>query len=357
MNHDCSLGRSLGVHASPGSRTKIRNQAGLGVETSDLFIICRGVSCYMFYRTMRSYTTLFATIGAITPAPAVAFVTHPSRRIGTACQAPSIIPTPQTLPARGETAGLAWEPRGDITGILTVAEAASPTYTVAQGDNIMNIMKIHSGTLTHIVNAILCMSLLSSHSVRRSLNSMIMKGSFAGLVTDNVINASGKYIGDGIALRKLTRVRLVLHGLTVPSLYVPVIDAAAKSGLLTLRASRIAKCFALAYAFIEFVDWCFLFDVNHLTKSSAAMPGTLVYTSGKIFKLVMPPVVLQFFTMLVGHVLCGARCAAGPRFFSAGVVGLVAGSIAQAARRPDIQVCGETASLSLMWAALLCIPN
>ena len=148
---------------------------------------------------------------------------------------------------------------------------ASPS-TAAIWDDILT-----HGTKTHLYNALLSLAIplllfgkmipflssyLSGHPALLSV--LILEGSFLGLVIDNMINASGKYIGESLTLRRLTRVRLALHGLSIPSCFIPVIELGKRAKLFSNRVSNIGMGIWLSYAFAEFIGWVFLYDINEL---------------------------------------------------------------------------------------------
>ena len=133
------------------------------------------------------------------------------------------------------------------------------------------------GTKTHLYNALLGLTIplllfgsrmpylwsyLSDHQALLSI--LIIEGSFIGLVIENMINASGKYVGEGMALRKLTRIRLALHGLTIPSCFIPVIELGKRAKLFSTKVSKIGTCICLSYAFAELIEWLFIYDINDL---------------------------------------------------------------------------------------------
>jgi len=82
-------------------------------------------------------------------------------------------------------------------------------------------------------------------------------------------------------LRQLTKMRLVIRGLTIPSLSVPVIEVAMCSGLLPLWQSKVAVASAsLCYAIFDALDWFLSYDINELSlvnDSKWALPRTLQY--------------------------------------------------------------------------------
>jgi len=221
---------------------------------------------------------------------------------------------------------------------------------------------ISHGTQTHLYNAILSVVIplffRLSASAGPTLSQAILMGSFGGLAIDNLIVASGKYIGEGSMLRRLTQVRIILHGWTISSLFIPVVETAMRYGILSAQNGKLTMCAAAFRAIYEMIEWSFLYDINDLAvvdnrhsrkHSSRAMAGTLSYTSGKILKCVMPCVVLQVFTLTVGCLLWARGFTAGPWLTASAALSLVSGSL----QRPDIQTYGETAMLSLLLAGMV----
>ena len=223
---------------------------------------------------------------------------------------------------------------------------------------------ISHGTQTHLYNAILSVviplffRLSASAGPTLSLSQAILMGSFGGLAIDNLIVASGKYIGEGSMLRRLTQVRIILHGGTISSLFIPVVETAMRYGILSAQNGKLTMCAAAFRAIYEMIEWSFFYDINDLAvvdnrhsrkHSSRAMAGTLSYTSGKILKRVMPCVVLQVFTLTVGCLLWVRGFTAGPWLTASGALSVVSGSL----QRPYIQTYGETAMLSLLLAGVV----
>ena len=77
---------------------------------------------------------------------------------------------------------------------------------------------ISKGTKIHLINGITSLSVLSKFMFmtgRRTcscLSSIALLYGFIGLAFDNIVNASGKYVGKGKKLRLLTKCRLIFHG-------------------------------------------------------------------------------------------------------------------------------------------------
>jgi len=229
------------------------------------------------------------------------------------------------------------------------------------------------GTKVHLFNAMLGLSIpmllfgktipfISSLSLVDNqflLSSLIIEGGFIGMVIDNLINGFGRYIGEGSKLRNLTRIRLALHGLTVPSMFVPAIELGKHARIISSRVSRFAIGFFLSYAFVEVIEWLFLYDVDELQvvdnsdldskkNNSRYIDGVLSYTCGKVVKCVVPAVTLCLSTMAMGNLMRVRGVAAGPWLLGAGGLSFAACSCGRA----DIQAFGETTQLTMTMAAL-----
>lgn len=213
------------------------------------------------------------------------------------------------------------------------------------------------GTGTHLINAILSavIPIFFRSSAGSMLSKVVMNVGFAGLVFDNLVNASGKYIGEGNALRQLCKMRTIMHSLTIPLLFLPVIEAAMKSGLFPAWASNVAMAAVTGFALHEVIDWI-LFDINDMVlvdnrdekkHSPRALAGTLWYSSGKVLKNVLPAAVLQLFTLMIGSILWRRGAAEGPWLFASGALTLMSCSL----QRPDVQAFGEPAMLGLIYVA------
>ena len=169
----------------------------------------------------------------------------------------------------------------DSSGSSLASSIVEPAATLASVidqpvEHIWDRVLTH-GTKTHLYNALLGLTIplllfgsrmpflwsyLSDHQALLSI--LIIEGSFLGLVIENMINASGKYLGEGMALRKLTRIRLALHGLTIPSCFIPVIELGKRAKLFSTRVSKIGMGICLSYAFAELIEWLFIYDINDL---------------------------------------------------------------------------------------------
>ena len=95
------------------------------------------------------------------------------------------------------------------------------------------------------------------------LTKLVMTMGFAGLAFDNLVNASGRYLGEGNRMRRLSKARTILHGWTIPLLYVPVVEIAMKSGLVSAKVSRAIMAAFVAFGLHEVIDWI-SFDANDM---------------------------------------------------------------------------------------------
>eukprot|EP00565_Helicotheca_tamesis_P001987 CAMPEP_0185728436 /NCGR_PEP_ID=MMETSP1171-20130828/3770_1 /TAXON_ID=374046 /ORGANISM="Helicotheca tamensis, Strain CCMP826" /LENGTH=187 /DNA_ID=CAMNT_0028397149 /DNA_START=124 /DNA_END=684 /DNA_ORIENTATION=+ len=84
-----------------------------------------------------------------------------------------------------------------------------------------------------VVNAVLFLGLLLGSSSRsiHSLYKFTLWNNYLGQFADNIIKAAGKTVGEGIVLRRLNKLSLVLHGLNVPLAALPITEIAGKHGL------------------------------------------------------------------------------------------------------------------------------
>ena len=171
---------------------------------------------------------------------------------------------------------------------------------------------------------------------------------------DNLVSASGKYLGEGKALKQLCKLRTISHAMTIPLLYLPVIEAATPS-MFSPQASKVIMAGIIGFALHEVIDWIF-FDTKDMVlvdnrdakkHSPRALAGTLWYSSGKVLKNVLPAAVLQLLMLVIGSLLWRQGAVEGPWFLASGVLTLISCSL----QRPDIQAFGEPIMMGLMYAA------
>jgi hypothetical protein len=185
-----------------------------------------------------------------------------------------------------------------------------------------------------------------------------MRFSFSGLFADNMINGLGRFLGEGKALRRLTKVRLMFHGAAIPLMFIPIIEASVCYGLIRGRIARVAMGASMFGSVCELLQW-FTYDTAKLQvvdnqesseHSIRYLAGTLSYTSGKVLKCVLPVAILCLFSLGVGSAVLWTRSApAGNFLVASGLVSLLSGGV----QRPDIQLYGEPISMALIWATIV----
>ena len=221
--------------------------------------------------------------------------------------------------------------------------------------------KHRSGSKVHLVNSLLCLTcptyfFLRSQSAGSILCKAVMSATFLALIYDNMVMALGKYIGEGKILKKLSKARSVLHGLTIPMLFLPLVQSTSSVGLLTVNTTRILYSLIGIFATHEFIDWLrfdsekmILVDNRDSVSSSVRqMAGTLMYSSGKVLKSVLPVVAVQLSLLILGPVLWRRGAVGGLYMFLSGSLCLFTCSL----QRPGIQALGETGMMGLLWLAL-----
>ena len=219
----------------------------------------------------------------------------------------------------------------------------------------------NTGTRTHIINSVTSLAMLSRLIVmsgRRSCSALSTSAlllGFVGLFYDNAINALGKYVGTGRTLRVLTKFRLLFHGVGVPFLMVPIVEASFFQGLIGGPTASKMLLTCGAFALYELVHWLW-YDSNHLqvvdnrdsTEHSVRyLAGTLTYTSGKVLQCVLPAALLSLFQLSTGALLF-RKSIAGVWLLLSGLVSFASCAVP---KRPDVQLYGETVSTALLWAA------
>lgn len=217
----------------------------------------------------------------------------------------------------------------------------------------------HSGTKAHIaVLSVVTASyvMFMKKCVGTKLCRAVMSVTSLSLMYDNLIMAMGKYIGEGAALRKLSKLRSVAHGLCIPLTFLPILEIIPKHGLASASVVRSIGCLVVGITVHEVFHWmCFdhekliLVDNRHSAESTArTMPGMMHYTSGKILKMLLPVAILEVLILGVGSMLWRRGAAAGLWMVGAGLVSLITCSL----QRPGVQALGETMMVSLLWHAV-----
>ena len=180
-----------------------------------------------------------------------------------------------------------------------------------------------------------------------------------GLVYENLIIASGKFVGEGEALRMFSKARFIFHVVGIPLLAIPITDVAIHCNVFEPYAGSIIQTLLTLYALIEFCLWL-PYDINQLKvvdlrdsdhHVSPYLAGTLAYTSGKVVELALPAILLVFYEFLIGWKLscmCPALLA-GQLLSASAVITFLA---CATKGRPDIQLLGENIHGGLIWAAV-----
>lgn len=217
----------------------------------------------------------------------------------------------------------------------------------------------HSGTKAHIaILSVVAASyvMFMKKCVGTKLCRAVMSVTSLSLMYDNLIMAMGKYIGEGAALRKLSKLRSVAHSLCIPLTFLPILEIIPKHGLASASVVRSIGYLVVGITVHEVFHWmCFdhekliLVDNRHSAESTArTMPGMLYYTSGKILKMLLPVAILEVLILGVGSMLWRRGAAAGLWMVVAGLVSLITCSL----QRPGVQALGETMMISLLWYAV-----
>jgi hypothetical protein len=260
-----------------------------------------------------------------------------------------------------------------MTTIAIAADAGTESYTrfqqlEAKFPRLANFAKdsvYGLGTRTHLINgltslAVLCgFALIKGRRTCSALSSFALFFAFTGLFLDNMINASGKFVGTGRKLQLLTKLRLMLHGGGIPLLLVPIVEAAFFQGLLKAQVASRILVGCTGFALYELFHWS-AYDSNKFQvvdnrdspeHSVRYLAGTLTYTSGKVLQCVLPAAFLSLFEVTIGALLF-KQSLAGAFLLTAGLVSLGSCSVP---KRPDIQLYGETVGVGLLWAAAACV--
>ena len=216
----------------------------------------------------------------------------------------------------------------------------------------------HNGTKVHI--AVLSVILASyvifmRNSVGTRLCRAVMTMNSFALISDNLVMAMGKYIGEGTALRKLTKLRIIAHCLCNLS-FLPIAELVHKHGLASASLTKSIGCLVVGIALHEIFDWM-RFDQSKLilldnrrsaSSTSRNMPGTMHYTSGKVLKMLLPVAILHLVMLAVGSILWSRGAATGLWM----VVAVAVSAFSCSFRRPEIEVFGESIFMSTLWFAV-----
>jgi hypothetical protein len=244
--------------------------------------------------------------------------------------------------------------------------ADPPKKTKQRGEEF-----IGSGTSTHIINVLISVTLLLIFLFYQSEESCFCStlSSFCtqliqlGLIYDNTINAMGKYIGEGPTLQLLSKGRVMIHVVALPLLAIPITEVATAHDIFSeLTLSTVTKLVML-WASLEFLHW-FNYDIKNLhlvdlrgskDHKGAYLAGTLAYTSGKFFELVLPAILLVVYEMCIGCLIL-YNSSPEQAWSQAGIFLTISGAFTLAASaipgRPDIQLYSENFHGGMIWVAL-----
>ena len=217
----------------------------------------------------------------------------------------------------------------------------------------------HDGTKVHIVilsGIFASYAMFMRKCVGTKLCRLVMTVNSFAMIYDNLVMAMGKYIGKGTALKRLSKLRIILHGVCVPLLILPVVEITPKHGLASASLAKTIGCFVVGFALHEVLDWVrvdhtelILVDNQHSASSTTrTLSGTMHYTSGKMVKMLLPVAILHVLILGVGSFLWRRGATAGPWIVVTGIVSTFLNSL----RRPGLQALGESIFLSLLWFAV-----
>jgi hypothetical protein len=225
---------------------------------------------------------------------------------------------------------------------------------------------IWSGTYAHVFNIMMSLALITVFKVYggsslSTLSAFCTYFSQVGLIFDNIINAIGKFVGEGSTLRLLSKVRVLFHVVGIPLLAIPVTEVAVASNVLSAGTQHVISTLAMLLASVEFLKWS-AYDIRKLKlvdlRSSkdhegAYLAGTLAYTSGKFLELVLPAVFLVLYEMIIG---CSIVHGGDQSMFRTGLL-LIVSAVATLLScaipgRPDIQLYGENLHGGMLFSIL-----
>lgn len=133
-----------------------------------------------------------------------------------------------------------------------------------------------------------------------------------GLVYDNGVRAMGRYLGEGQLLRSLSKHRFTLHVTVIPLLGITVTEIAGRYSLVDGTMHRWICSLLSGWSFLDLTKWQFFRHSQHLqvvdnraghANQGPFLSGTLSYTSGSIWEMCIPPILLVLYELLVGVVI------------------------------------------------------
>jgi hypothetical protein len=177
-------------------------------------------------------------------------------------------------------------------------------------------------TAVHGINVGTGISLLSALAILQSGGSHLHALSdtaalcFASVqmahVSDHFVTGFGKHLSeecDSMFLRKIHKVRFLMHGLAMPIMMFPVIGVAASNGLLTEATGLAMSAFCAAWTLYELWHWTAGYNVSSMElvdrreskrHQGPYLAGTLNYTSGKVLQYFIPVFTVLGFQLWVG---------------------------------------------------------
>ena len=216
----------------------------------------------------------------------------------------------------------------------------------------------HTGTKVHIAVLTLISAsyviLMRTCAGTRLCRAVMTMNSFA-LMSDNLISAMGKYIGEGTALRKLAKIRIIAHCLSNLTL-LPIAEIVHKHGLISASLAKSIGCVVVGVVLLEIFDWM-RFDQSKLilldnrrsaSSTTRNMPGTMHYTSGKVLKMLLPVAILHLVMLAVGSILWSRGASAGLWM----VVAVAVSAFSCSLRKPEMELLGESIFMSTLWFAV-----
>lgn len=254
--------------------------------------------------------------------------------------------------------------RTSLSDLLVFGRKQENSFHGGRRNSAKNETNFWKGTATHILNVILSLILIILFVVYRNSSDSILCVfcsifSQVGIMYDNLVNAIGKFIGDGRTLRRLSKARYILHVVGIPLMAIPITDVAAAHGIVSHMTYSTITAALIGWAACELFHWLTL-DINALKivdlRSSIHhrgnyLAGTLSYTSGKVLEMVLPVIVLIGYELTVGCLLVwsfGINSQKGILLTVSSIITLASCAIPG---RPDIQLFGENFHGGMIWAA------
>ena len=267
--------------------------------------------------------------------------------------------------------------RSHLMMASTLCPPSTSSLPLETGVSFLTFKLFQEGTTVHASNAVLGLIVawifktsiqLSGNSVgysRLSVSCMFL--GLMGLVYDNAVNSIGKFIGPGTYLRQLSKGRIILHSVSIPMLFVPVMELARAHSPFFQSVSQFVSSVTLCsfWAFYELVHW-WKSDIRMLKKVDLRrsqkhqrnyLAGTLAYSVGaeNAMRLIGPCVALLVFELFVGcSIMLRHGLASSP---GSGVLLAIGsfGSLLSCSfhNQPSVQLLGENFNSAMLCASLL----